>query len=144
MFLDDMIEYISECVDSDAELPSINVLQSYKYAHETKTTEIQVMVADDAENSRWTTFEGERVSRIPVLITVYGTQNKIGDETYSAQKVCEIITSKVIGWLQTDSVRGNVDGVISTRRTSFSYAMPVDTGSKIYASAIRCEVNFKR
>lgn len=146
LILYDVIEYLQAKVNADEELPSIEVLEAYKYAHKTKTTEIQVCLIQGSEYKKYTTFEGVEAFVCPFAINVYGAQytferDNDETETYSAQKMSYLLAEKVAQWLDYATIRDTVTDVIGATDIKIIPGQPFDTGTVLYQSVVRVDIH---
>lgn len=139
MVLYEIIDYIQDCIDNDADLPDIEVLEAYKYAHKLNKTEIQAMIIDHTEFERFTTFEDGKVYVSPLQFNIYATQMEIGNEIVSAQKAAYILAQKIIDWLNVNDVHEAIEDVISVRNGTYVTSRPFDTGTILYQSIVRID-----
>ena len=101
--------------------------------------QIQIQIMDNAEVERYSSFEGENISSIPLQITAYTSLMKIGNVTRSAQESSIIFGQKVKTLL--NKLRENVvnENITKCRIATTSPALQLLDGSKVYMTAIRCE-----
>lgn len=145
--MNEFLEYIKTYLQSkfteDTEITkTITIENAYKQGNEITTTnvpQIQIQIMDNSEVERYSTFEGENVSSIPLQITSYTGQMKIAQITKSAQEASIIFGQKIkkyLNMLRESNINANI---LRCRISSMSPAMPLLEGSKVYATAIRCD-----
>lgn len=144
---DDLIDYIDKVINSDTDLDAhFDVLQAQMNANKVKSNQIQVQVADDTENTQFTTLEeGENVSIVPVQITCYVVGNlKYQGEDVSAIKGSLIVGDKIKSMFQKNVIRKQIPNIIRCVRTSTSPALPLSSGTLTYTTAIRYELQITK
>ncbi len=142
-FLDYIKAYLETEFANDSDIAkTVTVTKAYKTNNQISTTDtpqIQLQILNNAEVERYSSFEGENVSQIPLQITSYTTQMKIGESMVSAQEASIIFGDKIkamLNHLRESVVNTNIG---RCRIVSMSPALPLLEGSKVYTTAIRCE-----
>ena len=136
-------EYITENFAHDSDLPkATNVRVAYLQGNKVTTENVPqviIQIMDNSEVVRYSSFEDEEVSSIPLQFNVYTGSMKIGGHLKTAQEASIILGTKLIKML--NAIRENVvnPNILRCRRTSSSPALPLIDGSKIYFTAVRCE-----
>lgn len=140
MILYEVIEYIQRKIDADEDLPEIDVLEAYKYAHKVNKSQIQAQIIDHSEFVRFTTFEDGKVYVSPLQFNIFATQMKIGEEMMSAQKAAYYLAQKVIDWLNVIDLHAEIPEVLGARNGTYSSGRPFDTGTIIYQTVVRIDL----
>lgn len=140
MILYEVIEYIQRKIDADEDLPEIDVLEAYKYAHKVNKSQIQAQIIDHSEFVRFTTFEDGKVYVSPLQFNIFATQMKIGEEMMSAQKAAYYLAQKVIDWLNVIDLHAEIPEVLGARNGTYSSGRPFDTGTVIYQTVVRIDL----
>lgn len=142
-FLAYIKQYIADAFSTDSSFTkTVTVTDEWKQGNEittANTPQIQIQILDNSEVERYSSFEGENVSNIPLQITVYTSQGKFLNVMKSAQQMSRIYgekLKKVLNTLRESKVNGNIE---RCSITTMSPAMPLLNGEKVYATAIRCE-----
>lgn len=142
-FLDYIKTYLETAFENDTDIEKeVTVTKAYKTNNQISTTDtpqIQLQILNNAEVERYSSFEGENVSQIPLQITSYTTQMKIAGSTVSAQEASIIFGDKIkamLNHLRESVVNENIG---RCRIVSMSPALPLLEGSKVYTTAVRCE-----
>lgn len=142
-FLEWIKQYIAEQFANDKSIAkTITIENAYKQGNEVSTSnvpQIQIQIMDNAEVERYSTFEGEQVSSIPLQITSYTGQMKINKIDKSAQEASIIFGTKIktmLNKLREGVVNKNIQ---RCRISTMSPALPLLDGSKVYTTAVRCE-----
>lgn len=139
-FIEELKAYIEKRFDEDKRFDQkILVCDAYK-TNIMKCPKIVVYCADDYENERYTTFEGEKVSSLSIQITCYAEQMKIGGVLMSAQDCANIFSEKVREDFQINTIASFLNSVKSIRRVGRTYSIPFDSGERMYMSPIRYEI----
>lgn len=142
-FLDWVKSYLDNGLSNDSELSKKVVVElAHKQGNTVTTTntpQIQIQIMDDAEVERYSSFEGENISSIPLQITAYTSQTKINNVMKSAQESSIIFAQKIKTLL--NKLRESVvnENIVRCRIATVSPALPLLDGSKVYMTAIRCE-----
>lgn len=142
-FLEYMKAYLSGKFAEDEEISkAVIVEKAYKINNEITTSnvpQIQIQIMNNSEVERYSSFDGENISSIPLQITSYTAQMKIGGVMKSAQEASIIFGQKVKDVLNT--IRKSVENqnIKRCRIITMSPALPLLEGSKVYTTAIRCE-----
>ena len=142
-FLDWIKSYLEDGFANDSEIAKKVIFELAHKQGNTITTantpQIQIQIMDNAEVERYSSFEGENISSIPLQITAYTPQMKINNVLKSAQE-CSIIFGQKIKTL-LNKLRENVvnENITRCRIVTTSPALPLLDGSKVYMTAIRCE-----
>lgn len=145
--MNDFLEYIKTYIANkflaDTSITkTVTVENAYKQGNEITTSnvpQVQVQIMDNSEVEKYSSFNGEHISLIPLQITSYTGQLKIGSIMHSAQTASIIFGQKIkdmLNQLRESNVNSNIK---RCRVSSMSPAMPLLEGSKVYATAIRCE-----
>lgn len=140
MILYEVIEYIQRKIDADEDLPEIDVLEAYKYAHKVNKSQIQAQIIDHSEFVRFTTFEDGKVYVSPLQFNIFATQMKIGEEMMSAQKAAYYLAQKVIDWLNVIDLHAEIPEVLGARNGTYSSGRPFDTGTVLYQTVVRVDL----
>ena len=146
-FLEELKKYLEVCVSSDSDFTAAKtptILDGYQIQHTPSSTrpEIQVQPMSNGENVNFTTFCGKKCNTIPVQITVYTGQVKIGKDMKSARDASLIIADKVEGYLYNYIYSATNPNLYYGRQMSSSPAMPMKVASAtIYATALRYTFN---
>ena len=141
-FLDWVKSYLEDGFTNDSEISKKVIVElAYKTGNTittTNTPQIQIQIMDNAEVDRYSSFEGENISSIPLQITAYTTSMKIGNVVKSAQESSIIFGQKVKALL--NKLRESVvnENIAKCRIATTSPALPLLDG-KAYMTAIRCE-----
>ena len=142
-FLDWVKSYLENGFANDSEIAKKVIVElAYKQGNTiatANTPQIQIQIMDNAEVERYSSFEGENISSIPLQITAYTSQMKINNVLKSAQECSVIFGQKVKTLL--NKLRENVvnKNITRCRIVTTSPALPLLDGSKAYMTAIRCE-----
>ena len=135
--------YISERFAQDPDFAkTTNVRVAYLQGNKVTTENVPqviIQIMDNSEIVRYSSFENEQVSSIPLQFNVYTGAMKIKGQLKTAQEASIILGTKLIKML--NDLRANVvnENILRCRRTSSSPALPLIDGSKIYFTAVRCE-----
>ena len=142
-FLKFIKEYLDEKFRNDTDISKKVIIDNaYKINNEITTAnspQIQIQIIDNSEVEKYSSFEGENVSSIPLQIIAYAPQMKIGNVMKSSQDVALIFGEKLkkyINALRESNVNKNIQ---RCRIITMAPALPLLDGSKIYTTAIRCE-----
>jgi phospholipase C len=142
-FLEWIQNYLNDGFENDSEITKkVTVELAYKQGNKittTNTPQIQIQIMDNAEVERYSSFEGENVSSIPLQITAYTSQMKINNVMKSAQESSIIFGQKIktlLNKLRESVVNENIS---RCRIATTSPALPLLEGEKVYMTAIRCE-----
>ena len=136
-------DYIQEKFASDGDFTkSTNVRVAYLQGNKVTTEnvpQIIIQVMDDSEVDRFSSFEGENVSSIPLQFTAYTGAMKIGGQLKNAQEASMIFGTKLKKVL--NELRENVvnENIVRCRRATTSPALPLINGEKVYFTAVRCD-----
>ncbi len=140
MVLYDIIDYIQQRINADEDLPEIEVLEAYKYAHKVNKTEIQAQIIDHSEFIRFTTFEDGKVFISPLQFNIFATQMEIGGVMTSAQKAAYILAQKIIDYLNTIDLHEALPEILGARNGTYISARPFDTGTVLYQTVVRVDL----
>lgn len=139
-FLNYIKEYISQGFTNDSEITkTVTIENAYKSGNEIKTDnvpQVQVQIMDNSEVQAYTSFEGENISAIPLQITSYTAQMKIGGTMRSAQEASIIFGQKLKNMLDKLALATDNENIKLVVRTTMSPALPLLEG-KVYTTAIR-------
>jgi hypothetical protein len=141
-FLDYMKDYLKTELKKEGILPStfdLGVYDAYKAGHTPNKTELLIQIMDNSEVEAYSTLEGEKVSSIPLQITVFEFQTKLNGVMTSAREVSIKLGAKVkeiLNRLRETVINPNI---LRTRVMTTSPALPIQGGEKSYTTAIRCE-----
>lgn len=142
-FLEWIKNYIKTQFEEYSELPKTKVVEiynAYEPGHEVSANtvpEIQVQILDNSEVVRYSSFEGENVTYIPLQITTYTGQMKMGSVMKSPQEWSIKFGEKLKTIL--NSLRNRVvnKNILSVQIVGMSPALPLLEG-KVYTTAVRC------
>ena len=141
-FLEYIKTYLSTSFDADTDIvKTVTIENAYKSGNEVSTSnvpQIQIQILDNSEVQRYSSFEGENVSYIPLQITSYTAQMKIAGTMVSAQQASIVFGQKIkdlLNALRNSRVNGNI---LRCRIITMSPALPLLEG-KVYTTAVRCE-----
>ena len=137
-FIDDIIFYISEFFSKDNDI-SKEVLVADAYDSNVKLVPPHIFVQeiDDSDAQEYSSFDGEEISYVPVQITAFCQQMKIGNITYSAKSCSAIFADKIKGLFDiVETVKWNKNIKIM-RRVGGTPSIPLQKGSSTYFSPIR-------
>lgn len=137
-FIDDIIAYIADNFANDSEVSKdVFVGEAYDENAKLKPPYIFVQEIGDSDAQQYSTFDGETISYVPVQITVFCQQMKIGNETYTAKDASAIFADKIklmFDVLKTVKWNKNVKLM---RRVGGTPSMPTQKGTTTYFSPIR-------
>ena len=137
-FVDDIISYISSNIAADTDIAkTVKVCEAFKQGDTLTPPQISVQALDDSDALVYNTFEGEQVSYVPIQITVYTAQMKIGGATKSAQDCAMIFADKIKAMFDLITTTQWNNNIVRMRRIGGIPAMPVETGATTYMSPIR-------
>lgn len=142
-FLEYIKNYIKTQFDNDTDLPSsksVDIYNAYQLGHkvsDTSVPEIQVQILDNSEVVRYSSFEGENVSYIPLQITAYTGQMKQGTKMQSAQYWSIVFGEKIKKMLNALRQKVVNKNILSVQIVGMSPALPLLDG-KVYTTAVRC------
>ena len=142
-FLQYIKDYIANAFENDEDITKEVIIENaYKQGNAITTSnvpQIQIQILNNAEQERYSSFEGENISSIPLQITSYTGQMKIAGTMTSAQEASIIFGQKIKDIL--NSLRESVvnENIVRCRVMTMSPALPLLEGSKVYTTAIRCE-----
>ena len=141
-FLDYIKAYLDDNFKNDSDITkTVTIEDAYKSGNEVTTSnvpQIQVQILDNSEVVRYSSFEGENVSYIPLQITSYTAQMKIAGTMVSAQRASIKFGQKIknlLNALRNSRVNENIE---RCRIITMSPALPLLEG-KVYTTAVRCE-----
>ncbi len=142
-FLDWVKSYLDNGLSNDSEIAKKVIVELAHKQGNTVTTantpQIQIQIMDNAEVERYSSFDGENISSIPLQITAYTSPMKINNVLKTAQESSIILGQKVktlLNRLRESVVNENIS---RCRIVTTSPALPLLDGSKVYMTAIRCE-----
>lgn len=141
-FLEYIKTYLSTSFDADTDITkTVTIENAYKSGNEVSTSnvpQIQVQILDNSEVQRYSSFDGENVSYIPLQITSYTAQMKIASTMVSAQQASIVFGQKIKNLL--NALRNSVvnENILRCRIITMSPALPLLEG-KVYTTAVRCE-----
>lgn len=137
-FIDDIICYISDCFKNDSDI-SKKVLVGDAYDDSAKVTPPHIFVQeiDDSEAIQYSSFDGESISYVPIQISAYCQQMKIGGATYTAKDASAIFADKIKSMFQTLKVIKWNKNIKLMNRVGGTPSLPVQKGSTTYFSPIR-------
>ena len=139
-FIEDLKGYIQKCFDDDEKIEQkISVCDAFK-SNLVKCPKVVVYCVDDSEEEQYNTFSGEEVSSVSVQITCYAEQMRIGGVTKSAQDCANYFCEKIRDKFQKTIISSNLPSVLQIRRVGRTYAIPFDSGERMYMSPIRYEI----
>lgn len=139
-FIDELKSYIKNSFDNDERFEQeITVCDAYK-SNLIKCPKIVVYCVDDIDDQQYTTFEGERISSLSIQITCYAEQMKIEGIVKSAQECANIFSEKIRNDFQINTIAFFLNSVKSVRRVGRTYAIPFDSGERMYMSPLRFEI----
>lgn len=137
-FVEDIIDYISSNISADTDIAKkVKVGKAFKQGDTVEPPQISVQALDDSDALIYNTFEGEQVSYVPIQITVYTAQMKIGGTTKSAQDSALIFADKIKEMFDLIKTTQWNSNIVRMRRLGGIPAMPVETGATTYMSPIR-------
>ena len=139
-FIDDIITRISDYFKSDSDIAkAVKVDYANKQGDTINPPHITVQQMDDSNAEEYDTFEGECISYVPIQLTIYAQQMKIGGVVKSAQESAFIIADKVIKLFdKVETVKWN-SNIVRLRRVGGVFAMPTEQGATTYMSPVRYE-----
>lgn len=143
-FLEYIKTYIETAFANDSEITASKkplVYNAYQSNHEPDATkpEIQVQILDNSEQTNYTTFCGKRANLMPLQITSYTGQMKIGGVNRSSQQ-SSIIFGEKIEKILYELIYSNANSnIYGGRMMVTSPALPMNDGGTIYMTAIRFE-----
>lgn len=145
-FLEDIKEYLNSCFQSDRDFSQAKkpeIFNGYQVQHEPSQTrpEIQVQPMSNGEAINFTTFCGKRCNTIPVQITSYTGQVKIGGVMKSAREASMLLAEKVEQYLYDYIYSAQNSKLYYGRQMSSTPALPMNDGGTIYATAMRYTFN---
>ena len=123
--------------DEDFETP-IAVNDEYMFNHELGNTEVQTGFLDNSEYERLISFEGEQGAYMPIQLTVYSTQMKIGGKTYNPRDTGVIVADKICRYMKYLS--REVCGILLCERTDYTSPYPMNEGATRYFVALRYDL----
>lgn len=142
-FLNWLKTYIEAAFTSDTEITKTVVVENaYKQGNTVNTTnvpQVQIQLLDNSEVERYSSFQGEHLSYVPVQLSVYSGQMKINETTYSAQDASIILGDKVKSMVAANEIQSQNKNIKRCIRTSMSPALQLIDGSKVYYTAVRVE-----
>lgn len=142
-FIDWLKNYLKDGFTEDKDITkSVTVELAYKQGNTittNNTPQIQIQIMDNAEVEKYSAFDGETTSSIPIQFTAYTSQMKIGNTTFSAQDSSIIFGQKIKALL--NKLRESVinENILRCRIITMSPALPQLDGSKVYSTSVRCE-----
>jgi hypothetical protein len=137
-----MKSYIKERINADADISKTYGIEMYDAdtkGHSPTKTEVQFKIMDRNEVERYTSFEGENVSSIPLQIAVVAFQMKIAGVMTSAKDASILLGDKICNLLNAVDVVNAIPRVTRVRIITTSPALKYEGGDKAYTTAIRCE-----
>lgn len=143
-FLEWLKQYISTAINSDTTISKTVVVENaYKQGNEVLTTnvpQIQIQLLDNSEVERYSSFEGENITSIPVQINAYTGQMKIDSILKSAQEASIIFGQKIKNIMSANLLANANENVKRCIRITMSPALPLLDGSKVYMTAVRFNI----
>lgn len=141
-FLEDMKKYIVDGLNADADISNTYGIVGYDAntkGHTPAKTEVQFQIMDNNEVERYTSFEGANIYYIPLQITVFAFQMKLGAKIETPRVVSIKLGDKIIKLLNALKVVEANPRVKRVRIMTTSPALKYEGGDKAYTTAIRCE-----
>ena len=141
-FLEDLKKYLEDCFKNDLDITNAKkpqIYSGYQIQHEpsSKKPEIQVHPLNKSEQVNFTTFCGKTANTIPVQITIYTGQLKIGGIEYSAQDASVIFGDKIDEYVYNYIYSCSNKNIYGGRTITTSPALPMNEGGSIYMTAVR-------
>lgn len=142
LFLEDLKKYIEECFKNDTDISvskKPQVYSGYQIQHEpsSKKPEIQIQPLGNSEEVNYTTFCGKNANSIPVQVSIYTGQLKIGGVDYSAQDASIIFGDKIDKYVYDYIYSCDNKNIYSGRMMTTSPALPMNEGGSVYMTAVR-------
>ena len=145
MLFDDIKTYIATQISADTDISNtVEIVKTYPYGKTPKPPQILLQLADNTENVRGTTFEGEKVSTVLLQVIVMANSMKFGNTKYNAQTSCDILCDKVVSWFDKESIISGVTSIINSRRVQWLPAQPYETGTTSYYGILRFELTVNK
>lgn len=137
-FVDDLISYISQNFKNDAEI-SKKVAVDDAYDDNTKPFPPHIFVQEigDSDAQQYSSFDGEEISYVPIQITAFCQQMKIGEKTCSAKESAAIFADKIKDMFDITKTTKWNENIKLMRRVGGTPSMPVQKGTTTYFSPIR-------
>jgi hypothetical protein len=137
-FTDDIITYISQNLANDKDITKeVKVCYAYDEDVTLKPPYIFVQSIDDSDAEQFDTFDGESISYVPIQITAYCQQMRIGGVKYTAREASLVMAEKIkTMFSKLKAIEWN-DNIKLIRRVGGTLAMPVEQGATTYFSPIR-------
>ena len=138
MLFDELKSYLNGKIAEDKDLNmTIGIKEQYPYGHKAQPPELLLAIMDNTELESATTFEGETVSNVSLQIIPMANSMNIGGKKYNAQKSCNLLSEKVCGWFEKNTIKQNIPKIINTRRVQWSNSTPYESGTTTYFSILR-------
>ena len=135
-FLDDIIAYIKDAFLNDKDIvKKVSVGDAYDENATLKPPYIFIQEIND--NEAYSSFDGEDISYVPMQISTFCSQMKIGEETQSAQSASLIFVDKIKSLFSIPNIVKWNKNIKLVRRVGGTIAMPVQKGTTTYFSNIR-------
>lgn len=136
MFVDEIITGLKTYLNSIQGIPTVTVENAYGYGQEINPPTITVCLVNDTTVPQYETLVGqETVRNMPIQITVYSGQLKIGTNKYPNPQATDYLAELVRKWINSNLL--TFSGVRKIRRTNSSTTIPLDSGANIYFKALR-------
>lgn len=143
-FLEWLKTYIKNNFAADTSITKTVTVEYANKAGNTVSTsnvpQVQIQLLDNSEVERYTSFDGEHISSMPIQITAYTGQTKISNVMKSAQESSIIFGQKIEDMFAAKKVASANPNVERCVRITTSPALQLLDDSKVYFTATRFNI----
>jgi hypothetical protein len=137
-FVEDIMSYVATGFELDKDIiDEVSVDDAYDENTNLNPPHIFIQKLDDQEAERFSTFDGETVSYVPIQITAFCQQMEIANQIVSAKKASSIFADKIKALFETSKVVQWNKNIKLMRRVGGTPSMPTQKGITTYFSPIR-------
>lgn len=137
-FIEDLISYINTNFENDKDISKkVSVDDAYDENIKPLPPHIFVQEIEDNDAQQYSSFDGEEISYVPVQITAFCQQMKIGETTCSAKQSSAIFADKIKEMFDIKKTISWNNNIRLMRRVGGTPSLPVQKGTTTYFSPIR-------
>lgn len=137
-FLNDIIEYLKENINSSLEFDNVEVDKAYT-SNDPIAPAIFCLISDIPEDNA--TFDNDGNPLYTLNIYCYGKKTTYKGELMDANDVCMILAEKVVKLLNKITLKENNENILSSRRMGVNSVLPLDNEYELYYTVLRYQVS---
>lgn len=137
---EDLIAYLESYFKNIDFFSGIKIVESNLYNNLLNQEQITIKIANEFEETRYTTLDNAEINNVAVQLNCYGTQKTYSGKKRSAYYMSEVIADLVSKAFDKNLLSSNNENIKGLRKVMTTEPLPLKEGSQVYVTVLRFQL----